>query len=113
MTADAQGGKDLRAVQAENRRLLVVQNLLADMVFAAGDAMKAKDFQDVAAERAKQRHGYDAGGQVHAEWLAYWDELLGADLGPEGAGEVRAEIRAREAARQARRGLRPGIERSR
>ncbi|MBF6065422.1 hypothetical protein IU500_34380 [Nocardia terpenica] len=113
MTADAQGGKDLRALRAEDRRLLVVQTVLADMVFAAGDVIRAKDYRDVEVEQAKQWHGSAAIGQVTAEWQANWDELIVADLGPEGAEEVRAEIRAREAARQARRGWRPGIERSR
>ncbi|MGY2060729.1 hypothetical protein ACW9HQ_38185 [Nocardia gipuzkoensis] len=113
MTADAQHGRDLRALQAEDRRLKVVRDVLADVVLAASDAMRAKDFVNVAAEQAKQRHASDAFDQVHADWHANWNELIVAEYGPEGAERIRANIRAREAERRAQAPQQSGIERSR
>ncbi|QVI22917.1 hypothetical protein KHQ06_08115 [Nocardia tengchongensis] len=103
--------KELTALEAERKRLDVVDSVLTDMVLAAGQARKTKQVGDDAAERAKLRHWDAAAPSV-------WDEQTEAGRRwREVHGQWFAEVTARTSRMQAARGAAQtraqGVERSR
>ncbi|SRR6266568_4634929 len=62
--------RELTEAEAEKTRLRVVDDVLADVAYAAIDVRRAKDYADDAAEEAKLQHWDSVVGSVWAEQSA-------------------------------------------
>ncbi|MBH0775062.1 hypothetical protein [Nocardia bovistercoris] len=81
-------------MEAEYARLDVVNGVLTDMIFAAGDAMAGKDWRGVEFERARQDRAAEHGSRAYAEEHAVWDRLLDYRYDAQDAAEIRARVAA-------------------
>ncbi|MFI2473460.1 hypothetical protein [Nocardia xishanensis] len=100
------------ALEAEYQRLDTVQDLMFDMLSAAGDTSAAKGFRDNDFESSRTQYAARKHAEVYVEKSAVWDRLLDYRHGSEMAVKIRAEIAAGRADREQRERSR-GIERSR
>ncbi|WP_194819310.1 hypothetical protein [Nocardia sp. XZ_19_385] len=112
MTAHRPDRAELVALEAEKRRLNVVDSVLSDMLDAATDSRQAKDYQNCAGENEKLAHWDSVHIEVWAERKVVSNRALDVEWGKQKADEIRARTAARitEAVRPAKR---RGIERSR
>ncbi|MEU5760373.1 hypothetical protein [Nocardia sp. NPDC047648] len=98
-------------LEAEKARLDLVHDVLADMVFTAGDVSETKGYRDNDFEMSRTQHVGEHQAQVHAERTAVWDRLLDYRHDPATAAKIRAQLAAdRDRLRRERS---RGIERSR